>query len=481
MKILIQCGDHFENQNRIMTLASTLKDLGCTPIVLLYSNKKGRYFENAGIQTIACEDHVPSTPVPNGTKIDSFLEEGITYNDVLEPEQRRRPIVGWPGQRARSINDIYRHYSTLNSVISTCKPDKIVVWNGFTGYVANILRLISEQRKIPSAFLERGLLKNSLFIDRQGVNGASSLNSVTAIVLDALTVSAQQQEKIIELFQVAPEQPEKPKSQIRNVFFPLQVQLDTNIIMYSPYRSMRQAFFDIYDALNKSPSNFLVRPHPEELPETSPNIPRYENVKTSTAQTLDHWLEWSDIVVTINSTVGLEALIKGKKVITLGGSIYSCAGLTSSLTKDLDLSPKDLRTRLIKYLAYLTRSNLLIHGSNANHFAIAKQLEIPLERYKPPVVNNTKAEPIIDQAVIALDLPLNTTIDLTYRNNKVKINHTWILSIAKQHVSAKKYAIIPYDPNGSVNATIKIVKECRTVKADSRFSKTIDIYGNLVR
>ncbi|MFJ4456526.1 hypothetical protein ACIP1G_21895 [Pseudomonas sp. NPDC089392] len=480
MKILIQCGDHFENQNRIMTLASTLRDLGCKPIVLLYSNKKGRYFENEGIETIAFEDHIPNSPVPVGTKIESLLEEGITYNDVMQPEQRRRPRIGWPGQRVRTINDIYRHYTALNSIIDSCQPEKIVVWNGFTGYVANILRLITANRKIPSAFLERGLLKNSLFIDRQGVNGASSLNDLNAEKLDQISLPEPEYNNTVQLFNVAPEHPEPATKSAQNIFFPLQVQLDTNIIMYSSYRSMREAFFEIYDALNKHNTSFLVRPHPEELPETAPNIPRYKNIRVSTEQSLDYWLNWSDVVVTINSTVGLEALIKGKKVISLGGSIYSSAGLTSTLSSDLGLSAKAIRERLIKYLAYLTHSNLLLEKGTSNHLAIAKQLDLSADDYNPEIKKHTPMQ-LLDSAVIELDIPLNTTLDLTYRKNKVKIDYAWIESIAKAHVSAKKYSIIPYRSSESRTAAIKIVNEGKSAKPDPRFIKTIDIYGNLVR
>ncbi|MFJ4397063.1 hypothetical protein [Pseudomonas sp. NPDC089396] len=482
MNILIQCGDHLENQNRIMTLASTLRDFGCKPVVLLYSNKKGRYFENAGIETIALEDHLPKIPVAAGTKIESSLEDGITYDDVLQPEQRRRPRVGWPGQRARSINDIHKHHSALTSIIETCKPDHIVVWNGFTGYVANILRLIAQARNIPSAFLERGLLKNSLFIDRDGVNGASSLNGLTPDLVDALSVSEQERNKVIELFNIPALQPQQEQN-TQNILFPLQVQLDTNIIMYSSYRTMRETFFDIYDALDSKTSQFLVRPHPEELPETLPNIPNHDNVRVTKSETLDHWLDWSTLVVTINSTVGLEALIKGKKVISLGNSIYSSAGLTSGLTTDLGLSAPDLRERLIKYLVYLTRSNLLIPDDDNNPAVVSKQINITAKQIAAPERPCNK--PIAtERAIIEIAAPLNTTLDLTYRKNKVKLDHAWILSIAKQHISAKTYSIVPYCPNSkhaTTTTALKVVSEERSTKADPRYNRTIDIYGNLVR
>ncbi|AIR91638.1 hypothetical protein [Pseudomonas cremoricolorata] len=479
MKILIQCGDHFENQNRIMTLAACLKHYGCSPVVLLYSKKKGRYFENEGIATIALEAHMRNTSVPPDTTIESVLEPGITYNDVMQPEQRRRPRVGWPGQRKRTISDIDRHYRALHSVIEAVKPEKIVVWNGFTGYVANILRLITEARKIPAAFLERGLLKNSLFIDRLGVNGASSLNELSGARVDEIVLGDAERARVEQTFGVPSSRPEA-SSRGRNIFFPLQVQLDTNIIMYSSYRSMRAAFFDIYETLNAPDAQFLVRPHPEELPETLPNIPRYKNVKTSSEGSLEHWLDWSDTVVTINSTVGLEALIKGKKVISLGASIYSSAGITSGLKSDLKLTPSQLHERLIKYLAHLLRSNLLLHEGAFNHYVVASQLGLDVATYRPEAVPVPQSA-LTDEVIIQVAVPLTATLDLTYRKNKVKIDQAWIKTIAMKHCAAKRYTIMPYQSSSRAVGAIKVVEEDKLSKADPQFLKTIDIYGNLVR
>lgn len=480
MNILIQCGDHLENQHRIITLAATLKGFGCSPIVLMYSKEKGRFFENFGIRTIALEDHISTAPVEKGTTVDSFLEEGIKYNDVLQPEQQRRPRVGWPGQRTRTISDIHRNYGAIKSIIDTCKPAQIVVWNGFTGYVANILRLIANNRNIPSAFLERGLIKNSLFIDRKGVNGASSLSDVTPEFIDSLVLTPEETQNVTDLFNLHPPQPETPSSLQRKVFFPLQVQLDTNIIMYSPYKSMREVFFQIYDKLNSHESQFLVRPHPEELPETLPNMPRYENVKTTNKETLEHWIDWSDVVVTINSTVGLEALIRGKKVISLGDSIYSAAGLTSSLSKELDLSNRELHIRLTKYLAYVLRTNLLISNGLNNALVVGTQLNLDENEYLP--LDNLEADiPSLQEATIELDFPLTTTLDLTYRKNNVKVDNAWIIGIAKKHVNAKRYLILPHKSKPTTATAIKVVNESKSAKADKRFSKTIDIYGNIVR
>jgi capsular polysaccharide export protein len=466
-----------------MTLAMGLKEAGHSPTILLYSKAKGRYFENNGIQTISLDANEPKNILDKGVTIDSFLEAGIKYSDVMTAEARRRPIVGWPGQRAKTIRDIHRIHKTIANIIETTKPEKIIIWNGFTGWVANILRFVCEQRKIECAFLERGLLKGSLFIDRMGVNGASSLNGLSPSIVDNFSLSDEDTSFIKQLFNIDPQTSENvtPKKRL-NIFFPLQVQLDTNIILYCKYRTMRETFLDIYSNLNSQGSSFLIRPHPEETSDALINIPRFDNVKVSSEKNLDHWLDWSDLVVTINSTVGLEALIKGKQVISLGQSIYSSAGLTNDLNEK-DLSKGVNYQRLIKYLGWLLKSNLLLPNGPYNDSVLSAQLGITSEIIAP--AENEKgskaAEPQVDIATVHLAFPLNSTLDLTYRKNKTPITKDWLTEITKKHIDAKQYEFSTSRKPNKDRYSIKIVNECKSAKPDYKFSKTIDIYGNEVR
>lgn len=462
-----------------MTLAMGLKEAGHSPMILLYSNAKGRYFENNGIQTISLDANETKDILDKGVTIDSALEDGIKYNDVMIAEARRRPMVGWPGQRAKTIRDIHRIHKTLANIIETTKPEKIIIWNGFTGYVANILRLICEQRKIQRAFLERGLLKGSLFIDRSGVNGASSLNALTPSIVDNFSLSDEDTSFVKQLFNITPQTTDNvtPKKNL-NIFFPLQVQLDTNIILYCKYRTMRETFLDIYSALNSQGSSFLIRPHPEETSDTLVNIPRFDNVSVSNEKSLDHWLDWSDLVVTINSTVGLEALIKGKQVISLGQSIYSSAGLTNDLNEK-NLSAGVNYQRLIKYLGWLLKSNLLLPNGPYNKSVINAQLSI--ESSAPVEKPFNPSKPEVDIATVHIAFPLNSTLDLTYRKNKTPITKDWLTDITKKHINAKQYEFSTSRKPHKDRYSIKIVNECKSAKPDSKFSKTIDIYGNEVR
>ena len=87
----------------------------------------------------------------------------------------------------------------------------------------------------------------------------------------------------------------------------------------------------------------LVKPHPHEevgddmreaIAQTS-NAVLLENVSAQSA------IMNADVVLTINSTLGLEALSHGKRVITLGDNIYTGRGLTTDVRSGAD--PQMLR------------------------------------------------------------------------------------------------------------------------------------------
>jgi capsular polysaccharide export protein len=245
---------------------------------------------------------------------------------------------------------------------------------------------------------------------------------------------------------------------------------------------MRETFLDIYSVLNTQDSSFLIRPHPEETPETLINIPRFNNVKISSEKSLDYWLDWSDLVVTINSTVGLEALIKGKQVISLGQSIYSSAGLTTDLSEKYEPTRVN-HQRLIKYLGRLAQSNLLLPNGPYNKSIVTTQLSINYEYLPKETVQNNQSptKSVADTVEMHLAFPLNATLDLTYRKNKTPITKDWLTEITKTHINAKQYEFSTSRLPDKNRYSIKIVNECKSAKPDYKFNKTIDIYGNEVR
>ncbi|UKH33436.1 hypothetical protein [Actinobacillus pleuropneumoniae] len=369
MKVLLQCGDHFENQSRVFLLAKELKQLGVEPVILMYKEKQGNLFLSNSIKVVYLSSYLSKVKsLKQDIDFSTKIYNDLKIIDFINIEVKRRPRIGWPSQVKKTSQQVYKYIIAINNILGDINPDHIVVWNGFTGYVANILRVLASEKNIDSSFIERGLLKDSIFIDVKGVNGNSTLTDLSdyppanlklAEYVDKLFI-----QKAISNTSDKSLLPENIKGK-RVIFFPLQVQLDTNIIMYCKYNTMREVFFEIYSHLNNDDVIFVVRPHPEEDVETLSNLPNWDNLIVSTDLDLNFWLENSDLIVTINSTVGLEALLKGKPVICLGKSIYSSLPCLSKYNHILDDRGKIL-CNVSGYLGYLLTHNLIVKDSIYN-------------------------------------------------------------------------------------------------------------------
>lgn len=109
------------------------------------------------------------------------------------------------------------------------------------------------------------------------------------------------------------------------IFVPLQVSNDTQLMINSNI-GLHGLIDEAVKLAKRDGVSLVVKPHPAEVNEdildyTSSKKDECEVIIT-THNTME-LIEHSQYVVTINSTVGLEALIIGKKVITLGDAIYS--------------------------------------------------------------------------------------------------------------------------------------------------------------
>lgn len=473
MKILIQCGDHFENQSRVFLLAGELKRQGFCPVILMYK-EGGNIFKSHDIPVIYLSKYLLKKKIKN--KKYNFLTEvydGLKIIDFINIEIKRRPELAWPSKIPKTSLSVLEHIGALDRLIQDINPDKIVIWNGFTGYVANILRVLACHKGIATAFIERGLLKDSIFIDHQGVNGNSSSTFIShfpSFQDDNL------ENYVSELFFNKAKMPPKTGYHLpeilkgkKIIFFPLQVQLDTNIIMYCHYNTMREVFFEIYKNLNDENVFFVIRPHPEENPDVLSNFPVYENVLISPDFSLDFWLENSDLVVTINSTVGLEALIKGKPVIGLGASIYSSL-LCLSTYKNLKDDQEYILGMMRNYLGYLLMNNLIVQESKYNKYIVNKifgstGIENELVVKKHHFKNGVR---------VFIDFALSGVLNLTYRKTSESITLDWIESQVISKISQ----------NGQYDIVLDI-SECNVVITDKPYEKIrfisgityFDVYG----
>ncbi len=107
------------------------------------------------------------------------------------------------------------------------------------------------------------------------------------------------------------------------IFFPLQVNSDTQIILNSPYESMYEAIEKILPILKNTELKIVIKEHPLEVEPV--NYDRFidnKNVFLVKKYDLDKLIINSEFVVNINSSVGLQSIAKYKKVLLLGEAFY---------------------------------------------------------------------------------------------------------------------------------------------------------------
>ncbi len=238
---------------------------------------------------------------------------------------------------------IVRRLLFFKAVVGLIKPDVVIVWNGMSD-IRLVVREFLEEVGIPFVYAEKGMLPNSWYIDPSGINARCSL---TPDCTEQKTAATNQKDlleyvnSIVSTGASAWEQPKRhgrseflqslnilPQSKI--IFFPGQVEKDSNIVHFSPLKSMVEAVKAIIDAM-PAETVLLVKPHPKsssesqyavaDLAATHPNVVVVKDVNV--------WdiIEAADVVVSINSTVAFESLLQQKNVVLLGEGVLPKTGL----------------------------------------------------------------------------------------------------------------------------------------------------------
>ncbi len=246
----------------------------------------------------------------------------------------------------KEVDVITHAISILQAIlqrVKAVKPDFLVGWNGNGPHFIFLMKVAAKIAGIPIFHVERGLLPDTLVFDSQGVNYKSSISGSYLPLLkpDERTKAA----TYIERFRrdaktivntgatfsgAAAQAGRSPIPDGKQyVFFPLQIEGDSNIIINSPiYKKMDRAIEDIAAAAAKFGFYLLCRPHPENNEAPTAQLLDIPNVIFDNSQHLHEALQGAVANVVINSTVGLESLILGKPTICLGHSVYSGKGIT---------------------------------------------------------------------------------------------------------------------------------------------------------
>lgn len=295
-----------------------------------------------------------------------------------------------PRARARALA------ADLSDFFDTQRVDAVLVWNG-SNLLVSLAVYLARRRGLRVVFAEHGYLPGTLQLDDRGVNFDASITQLALagtarlpadpaleVALDH-EIACYRSGKPARLNE-APTPPPRPidlrslvqrkidlwaKTWFRRnfhgvgvddpvlperfVFLPFQVRKDSQLIAHSPLvgNDMARLLELLHGALAlvDPQMRIVVKFHPRENPKVLARyvalMRQYPDVLFIRRHRLTELLEQAAAVVTVNSTVGFEAFLYDKPVITLGRNFYTAPHLVEQVKRIEDL-PEVLRRALTR-------------------------------------------------------------------------------------------------------------------------------------
>ncbi|WP_028006776.1 capsular polysaccharide export protein, LipB/KpsS family [Solimonas flava] len=338
---------------------------------------------------------------------------------LAEAGGKARQLARDPGRLVRRVAAVQ---AALTAFFDAERIDALFVWNG-SGLVASVAAAEARRRGLPVLFGENGYLPGTLQIDREGVNWYASATRIVAegrddgpddpaaeAALDAALADyvagrrppsrpparrlrpsawARLGRELARLGEFAYWRPavnleahgfhaRLDKLPARYVFLPFQVAGDSQLLLHSPVvgADMSKLLELVHAALRATAPDvrLVVKLHPAErrhVLKAYRELPaRYPDVLFTLAQPTIELLRGCAAVVTVNSTVGFEAIACGKPVVALGRNFYTAPGLVECVSQADALAPALARAlrgeidaaRRRRFLRYI-HGRFLVHAS----------------------------------------------------------------------------------------------------------------------
>ncbi|WP_119396474.1 capsular polysaccharide export protein, LipB/KpsS family [Salinibius halmophilus] len=250
-----------------------------------------------------------------------------------------------------------------------------LIWNGSLAPFG-IIALAAKALGLPCTFVENGYFPGTIQVDNQGINANNSMPQHAAFY-QRLAIDWQSLAWPEKLNKRA----SKNKAGTSNIpftakqyiFVPMQVPSDMQVMELSPWIKSMAAFYNVLlRAATELPNiNFVIKEHPSFKRSIQRNVTKHPQIVFANQGDTEQLIENASAVITLNSTVGLEALAKNIPVIQLGLSCYGITGLVHKCENSdaliellqhketLNQINHDLLSQYIKYLynIFLLRHN----------------------------------------------------------------------------------------------------------------------------
>lgn len=217
----------------------------------------------------------------------------------------------------------------IQALLEREQPTAVVMWNGSHRYCKLLRALLPEGCR--TFFFENGLLPNTTTLDPKGVNFHNSVPRDAAFYR---RYAASQPDVPEEATVLVPRKPRhgglKPiVLPERYVFIPFQDDRDTQVRLFSPWVGNMRELFALGERLAAETDLAVVfKEHPSSR-ESYPELHRrtHERLLFANGNSTQELIEGSQFVVTLNSTVGLESILLGRPLITLGQAFFNVEGV----------------------------------------------------------------------------------------------------------------------------------------------------------
>ncbi|MCG2712140.1 MAG: CDP-glycerol glycerophosphotransferase family protein [Candidatus Omnitrophica bacterium] len=350
------------------------------------------------------------------------LDEIMKYDYLRLQKNGSNQIKNRLKARAFYYEKFFRDFYRKHNI------EAVVVWNYFPMMV-HVAWRIARKMDLKTVFFENGPLRHTLMIDNKGVNHQGSLTGNTRGFYQQITVDTQIWKDYFTLYKKPLEFPEMKNKGImslfeklyyallmRNcfyrkmqpdltadgigrsiykklytkyvlkeescalpekfVFIPLQCFSDTQVLINSPYINSIESFVRItYQAIKKAlPDEYkiIVKEHPDDWGRINYHElkKQYPDIIWLKKYNIRSLIKQADLVITINSSVGIEALMYHKPVVTVGNSFYNIEGIVhhAAMPGDVEAAiknalDKSVNTELIDKFLYYLRFKYLVKGS----------------------------------------------------------------------------------------------------------------------
>lgn len=381
-----------------------------SPGIGIFLNAIKNTLENRSIKVTLITDQAKTQPATIDSKLDqALINQWVKYDNVMYNPENNQQL------QQQLVSYIKKSYYHLKHIFDDNQFTGVLLWSSWPVF-SQIASHLAKHQNTRIWYMENGFLPNTIQLDSQGINYASSLSSKNAdFFLSRGTSTKTTNElrtfipwhpqwfyffkmlgKYINKFgyfwfikrifwkNFLPDQYGKylrknlPPATIqlpkKFIFIPLQVEDDTQIIFYSSLIKNMTEFIEIcYQAIRQiSPDiGIVVKEHPQDFGRHSYKYlqTKYLDIIWLKKYPIEKLISQSTAVITINSSVGVEALKEHKHVVTLGQALYNIPGLVHHAETKEALPPliqQVLTTtpnyRLIDAFINYLNNVYLIHG-----------------------------------------------------------------------------------------------------------------------